>query len=161
MMSMRNLAGAVALLACLAGSAGAQQYYAKETALYAEFFGTGGELSANFEKLPNEHVTLRIGAGMTGATFRKGYVVPFGVSALLGRDRNFLEIGVGGAYVDIDEDGTDDTWLDVKEDQVVATGTVGYRFVGHYGFTYRLAFTPAYTKDGFQPMGGAAFGYAF
>ena len=145
----------------LGAAAHAQRYYAKETALYAEFYGSGGELSANFEKLVGEKVSIRVGAGLTGVTFRQGYVIPFGVSFLLGKDRNFLEIGGGGAWVDIDENGTEKTYLNLDEDQVVVTGMFGYRFIGHYGFTYRLAFTPAYTKDGFEPMGGAAFGYAF
>ena len=151
----------MALVAGLASFATAQQYYAKETSLYAEFFGNGGEVSANFEKIIGERIAIRVGFGVTGITFREGYVTPFGVSWLLGSDRNFLEIGVGGAYVSIDEDKTDDTYLDVQESQMVGNGLIGYRFIGHYGFTYRLAFTPAYTKDGFQPMGGAAFGYSF
>jgi hypothetical protein len=41
------------------------------------------------------------------------------------------------------------------------TTTAGYCFIGDYGLTYRLAFTPAFTKDGFKPMGGAAFGKSF
>jgi hypothetical protein len=160
-MRLLTVTCALVLLACAAGTASAQSYYAKESSLYAEFFGNGGELSANFEKLIDERISIRVGVGLTGVSFRKGYVTPFGVSWLLGSDRNFLEVGVGGAYVNFDADGTDDTWLDVQENQVVGTGLVGYRFLGHYGFTYRLAFTPAYTKDGFQAMGGAAFGYAF
>jgi hypothetical protein len=153
---------AALLVLAAAGAASAQHYYAKETSLYAEFFGRGGELSANFEKILGEKVTVQAGIGFTGVVFRQGLVVPFGMSYLAAvDDRNFLEIGVGGAYVDIDDDATDDTWLDVQESQTVVTGTLGYRFIGHYGFTYRLAFTPAWTKDGFQAMGGAAFGYSF
>jgi hypothetical protein len=88
-------------------------------------------------------------------------VVPFGVSTLMGSDRNYLELGVGGAYIDFDENDGDSAFLDVTEDQVAVTGLVGYRFIGDYGFSYRLGFTPAWTKDGFQAMGGAAFGYSF
>jgi len=153
--------GILAIAATLAGPATAQQYYAKETSLYVEFFGTGGEVSANFEKIIGEKVAIRVGIGATGVVYRQGVVVPFGVSWLLGSDRNFLEIGVGGSYVDIDETGTEDTYLDLQESQVVGNGLFGYRFIGHYGFTYRVAFTPAWTRDGFQPMGGAAFGYSF
>ena len=68
---------------------------------------------------------------------------------------------IGGAWVDFDDNGTDDVIYDLKEDQVVANGVFGYRFIGDYGFTFRLAFTPVYTKDGFQSMGGAMMGYAF
>lgn len=139
----------------------AQSYYQKETSLYAELFGTGGEISFNFEKIIGGHYTFRTGIGVTGVAFRKGYAIPFGVSTLLGTNRNFLELGVGGTWIDFDDNGTDDVIFDLTEDQVVGHAIAGYRFIGDYGFTYRLAFTPAYTKDGFKPMGGAAFGYSF
>lgn len=161
---MRNvlLACTCLLLLAGAGTASAQSYYAKETSLYAEFFGTGGEFSANFEKIIAEKITIRAGIGLTGVVYRQGLAAPFGLSYLLAADdRNFIEIGIGGSYVSIDDDSTDSTYLEVAENQVVGTGTIGYRFIGHYGFMYRLAFTPAWTRDGFQAMGGAAFGYAF
>lgn len=158
---MKHAALVIALLAVLAGSASAQSYYQKESTLYAEFFGWGGEASANFEKLVGERIGIRAGIGFTGVVFAKGLVVPFGVSTLMGSDRNYLELGVGGAYIDFDENDGDSAFLDVTEDQVAITGLVGYRFIGHYGFSYRLGFTPAWTKDGFQAMGGAAFGYSF
>jgi len=145
----------------LAGTAAGQSYYQKENTIYVELFGWGGEASLNFEKLVGERVGIRAGVGFTGVVFAKGLVVPFGVSYLLGGDRNFLELGVGGAYVDFKEDDPENTFYNVKEDQVVLTGAIGYRFIGHYGFSYRLSFTPALTKDGFEPMGGAAFGVSF
>ncbi|HPF70147.1 MAG TPA: hypothetical protein PLQ13_05700 [Candidatus Krumholzibacteria bacterium] len=162
---MKNLAIACALALALAAGAAAparaQSYYQKESTLYAEFFGWGGEASANFEKLIDGKIGVRAGIGFTGVVFAKGLVVPFGVSTLLGKGRNHLELGVGGAYIDIDENDLEDRFLDVQEDQVAVTALVGYRFIGDYGFSYRLGFTPAWTKDGFQPMGGAAFGYSF
>lgn len=145
----------------LTGTALAQSYYQKETTLYAEFFGWGGEASANLEKLIGERIGLRTGIGFTGVVFADGLVVPFGLNMLIGADRNFLELGVGGTYIDFDENDHEDTFLNVKEDQVAATALIGYRFIGHFGFSYRLGFTPAWTKDGFQAMGGAAFGYSF
>ena len=120
------------LAACLilgASTTHAQSYYQKEGSLYAEIFGNGGEISANFEKF-------------------------------LGRTAS-IKVGAGGAWVDFDDNGTDRVIYDLQEDQVVANGVIGFRFIGDYGFNYRLAFTPVYTKDGFQPMGGAIFGYAF
>jgi hypothetical protein len=152
---------ALAALVLGAGSAAAQSYYQKESSLYLELFGSGGELSANYEKLIDQKISIRVGAGLTGVAFRQGFVVPFGVSYLKGANQNYLEVGVGGAYVDIDDNGTDSAYLDVAEDQVVATFMLGYRYLGDYGYTYRLGFTPALTKDGFQPMGGAIFGWTF
>jgi hypothetical protein len=143
------------------GTAHAQSYYQKEGSLYAEIFGNGGEISANFEKFLGRTASIKVGAGLTGVAYRKGYVIPFGLSFFFGGSRNKIEIGGGGAWVDFDQNGTDRVIYDLKEDQVVANGVIGYRFIGDYGFTYRLAFTPVYTKDGFQPMGGAIFGYAF
>lgn len=141
-----------------AGTASAQSYYDREHGLYLEIFGTGGELSANYEKIINNRIAVRVGAGLTGVAFRKGFAVPFSVSTLLGADQNYLEVGIGGSYLDFDDNGTDDTYLDIAEDQVVANAILGYRYLGDYGFTFRLAFTPAVTKDGFEPMGGAMFG---
>ncbi|MCB1183668.1 hypothetical protein KDM41_09540 [bacterium] len=153
----------VAVGLAAAGDACAQSYYQKETTLAAELFGTGGELSLQFEKILGEKFMFRTGIGLTGVAFRKGYTVPFGVSALLGKGRNFIEIGGGGTWIDFDNNGdpADEVIFDLKEDQVVGHGVVGYRFIGDYGFTYRLAFTPAFTKEGFKPMGGAVFGYSF
>ncbi len=140
------------------GSALAQSYYHRDHGLYLEIMGTGGELSANYEKIINNRISVRVGAGLTGVAFRKGYAIPFSVSTLLGANQNYLELGVGGSYIGIDADSTDDTYLDILENQLVGNAIVGYRYLGDYGFTFRLAFTPAYTKDGFQPMGGAMFG---
>jgi hypothetical protein len=139
----------------------AQSYYQKEASLYAEIFGNGGEISLNFEKFVGRTASFKVGAGLTGAAFRKGYVIPFGMSLFFGGSRNKIEIGAGGAWIDFDNQGTDRVIFDLKEDQVVTNGVIGFRFIGDYGFTFRLAFTPAYTKDGFEPMGGAILGYAF
>jgi hypothetical protein len=144
-----------------ATSASAQSFYHKENSLYLELFGSGGELSGNYEKIIDQKVSVRVGAGLTGVAFRKGFVVPFGISYLKGANQNYLEVGVGGAYVDIDDKETESTYLNVAEDQVVGTALIGYRYLGDYGYTFRLAFTPALTKDGFEPMGGAIFGWAF
>ncbi len=152
-----------ALVGVLLGatSAGAQSYYQKESSLYVELFGTGGELSVHFEKLITGNLTARTGVGLMGVSFRKGYTIPFGMSILLGKDRNFIELGGGGTWIDFDDNGTEDVLFDLKEDQMVGHAIAGYRFIGDYGLTYRLAFTPAFTKDGFKPMGGAAFGKSF
>ncbi len=160
---MQKTAIALTLICVLLGAAtaGAQSYYQKETSLYLELFGTGGELSVNFQKILGEKFAFHTGIGMTGVAFRKGYAIPFGVSVLLGKDRNFIELGAGGTWIDFDDNGTDDVIFDLTEDQVVGHAIAGYRFIGDYGFTYRLAFTPAFTKDGLKPMGGAAFGYSF
>ncbi len=160
-MSKVVLLMAVCCLAFGATLANAQSYYQKETSLYGEIFGTGGEISFNFEKIIGSRYTVRTGIGITGAAFRKGYTIPFGFSTLLGQNRNFMELGIGGTWIDFDDNGTDDVIFDLTEDQVVGHAIVGYRFIGDYGFSYRLAFTPAYSKNGFQPMGGAAFGYSF
>lgn len=151
----------ILVLVATAGTASAQSFYHKENSLYLELFGNGGELSGNYEKIIDQKVSVRVGAGLTGVAFRKGFVVPFGISYLKGANQNYLEIGVGGAYVDIDDKETESTYLNVAEDQVVGTALIGYRYLGDYGYTFRLAFTPAVTKDGFEPMGGAIFGWAF
>jgi len=146
------------ILLLSSGSSLAQSYYQRDHGLYLEIMGTGGELSLNYEKIIDNRISVRVGGGFTGLAFRKGFAIPFSVSTLLGSNQNFLEMGIGGSYLGIDEDSTDDTYLDILENQVVGNAILGYRYLGDYGFTFRLAFTPAYTKDGFQPMGGAMFG---
>jgi hypothetical protein len=160
---MRKFILLLTLLIIVTGAtqASAQSYYRKQTSLYLEIFGNGGELSANIEKLLGETISLHVGGGLTGVVYRKGFVVPFGGSLMFGGRQNKLEFGVGGAWVDIDDNGTEDTFLDVTEDQWVANGIAGFRFLGDYGFTFRLAYTPAYTQDGLQHMGGAILGKSF
>lgn len=160
---MRTLIPVMVIMGMLLGavSAQGQSYYMKENSIFFEVFGSGGELSLNYEKLIEEKFSVRAGFGLTGVAFRQGLAIPFGVSYLAGRQNHYLEIGVGGSYIDFDKDKTDDVMYDLKEDQLVGTGLLGYRFLGDYGYTFRLAFTPALTKDGFEPMGGAIFGYAF
>jgi len=70
-------------------------------------------------------------------------------------------LGVGGTWIDFDDNGDGDVIFDLTEDQLIGHAIAGYRYIGDYGFTYRLAFTPGITEDGIQPMGGAAFGYSF
>jgi len=159
---MKSFAIALAAIITLgAASAQAQSYYHKENSLFLELFGSGGELSVNYEKIINQKISFRVGFGLTGIAFREGLAVPFGVSYLAGSNQNYLEFGLGGSYLDIDENKTDSTYLDISESQVVGTALLGYRYLGDYGYTFRLAFTPAVTKDGFEPMGGAIFGWAF
>jgi hypothetical protein len=160
---MKKILFALVLLAATipAGRAAAQAYYTKEFSLYAEFFGAGGEASLNFEKLLGETISLRVGGGLTGVVFRKGFVVPVTGSVLFGGRQSKLELGGGGAWVDIDDNGTEDTFLNVAEDQLVVTGIAGYRWLDDFGFTFRLAYTPAITKDGLEHMGGVMFGYSF
>ncbi len=55
----------------------------------------------------------------------------------------------------------DNVIIDLAEDQLIGNAITGYRFMGDYGFTYRLACTPAITANEINPMAGAAFGYSF
>ncbi|MCP4291953.1 MAG: hypothetical protein GY780_08975 [bacterium] len=146
------------VLAITAGSVQAQSYYNRDHGLYLELFGTGGELSLNYERIIENKVAIRAGIGATGVAFRKGYAVPFSISGLLGANQNYFEVGIGGSFIDFKEDSTEDAYLNITERQVVTNAIVGYRYLSDYGFTFRLAFTPAYTKDGFEPMGGAMMG---
>lgn len=160
---MKRIAILTVLACCLLGAvrADAQMYYTKEFSLYAEFFGSGGEASLNFEKLMGETMALRVGGGLTGVVFRKGYVIPATLSLMFGGRQSKLELGGGGAWVDIDDNGTDDTFLNVTEDQVVVCGIAGYRWLDDFGFTFRVAYTPAYTKDSLEHMAGVMFGYSW
>ncbi len=145
----------------VSSTASAQSYYHRENGVYLELFGTGGEASINYEKIINNAISVRVGMGATGAVFEKGFAAPFSVSYLLGDNQNYLELGVGGSYFNISDDISEDTFLDITESQVVGNGIIGYRYLGDYGYTFRLAFTPAVTKDGFVAMGGAMIGLTF
>ncbi len=160
---MKNITYFVLVLIILltAATASAQSYYHRENGLYLEIFGTGGEASINYEKIINNMIAVRVGVGGTGAIFEQSLALPFSASYLLGANQNYLEMGIGGSYFSIDDDISEDTFLDITESQVVANGIIGYRYLGDYGYTFRLAFTPAITKDGFQAMGGAMLGFTF
>lgn len=152
----------IALIVLLtASTASAQSYYHRENGIYLEIFGTGGEASINYEKIINNMISVRVGIGGTGVIFEEGLAIPFSVSYLAGGNQNYLEMGIGGSYLSLSDDFTDDTYLNITESQVVANGIIGYRYLGDYGYTFRLAFTPAITTDGFQAMGGAMLGFTF
>lgn len=141
-----------------------QQYFIRTNTLYAEVMGSGGMVSANFEKLVTDKVAVRIGAGGTFWWYAQSFVVPATVSYLVGEQNSFLELGAGMSFFFLPSDFNeqeDAPLYEMTESQVTAAGIVGYRFMGDYGLFMRLAFTPLVTKEGFEASGGASFGFSF
>jgi len=158
------LAGLVLLSGLLATPAAAQQYFIRTNTLYAEAMGSGGMVSANFEKLVADQIAVRIGVGGTFWWYASSVVVPATVSYLIGTRNNFLEVGAGMSLFFIADDfneQADDPLFEMEDSQVAAAGILGYRFMGDWGLFMRLAFTPLVTEEGFEATGGAAFGYSW
>ncbi len=149
------------LLGAAVGPAPAQSYFLRTNTVYAEALGSGGMISANFEKLVSDQVAVRIGVGGTFAWFAGSLVVPATVSYLIGGPNSYLELGTGMSMFVIPDDfmtQEDDPLYDMQDSQVAAAGILGYRYMGDRGLFLRLAFTPLVTEEGFEASGGAAFG---
>jgi hypothetical protein len=149
------------LIGAAAGPAAAQPYFVRTNTVYAEALGSGGMISANFEKLVSDEVAVRIGVGGTFAWFAESLVVPATVSYLVGGRNSFLELGTGVSMFVIPDDfltQDDDPLYDMQDSQVAAAAILGYRYMGDHGLFLRLAFTPLVTEEGFEASAGAAFG---
>jgi hypothetical protein len=158
------LAGTAVLLAGLAVPVQAQQYFIRTNTVYAEALGSGGMVSANFEKLVADDIAVRIGVGGTFQWYASSFVVPATVSYLIGEQNNFLEVGAGMSIFFLPSDFNeqdDDPLYDMEDSHVAAAGILGYRYMGDWGLFMRLAFTPLVTEEGFEATGGAAFGYSW
>ncbi len=164
MRSLVTLVAASLLIVAAAAPAAAQQYLVRTSSVYAEAMGSGGMASVNFERLVSDHVGVRIGVGGTFGWYASSVVVPATVSYLVGERNSFLEVGAGMAMFFLPDDFNaqdDDPLYDMEDGQITAAGILGYRYMGDWGLFMRLAFTPLVTEEGFEPTGGAAFGYSW
>lgn len=135
--------------------------------IFVEGLGSGIFYSFNFDTRftpePNGWGG-RIGMGYISAEGDRIYTVPLVINYLLGRKKNFLELGAGVTFVGlIDRTNTNfSSNLVNVESGAVGTLSIGYRRVSPSGFTFRAGLTPLIgdlLEEYFWPQ--LSFGYSF
>lgn len=135
-----------------------------------------------FDKEKLDAWGMRVGAGGFKVDDESLFTLPVQVTRLLGKDKNYFEVGAGltfinysSRYVVYTDPYGPDNFRDVtskdydfileigKTPSVVGTLNIGYRRIPEDGgFTYRVNVTPLFNAKGFWPLfGGVGLGYAF
>lgn len=131
--------------------------------VYVEMFGPGLTFSANYDtrfSRRRDGIGGRIGLGYVATDGNSITSVPFGLNYLLGKGKNFFEVGAGFTYITFSDSG--DEFLSADHDGVLGNLTFGYRLQPlNGGFSFRGGFSPLYGYGSFLPWIGFSFGYAF
>lgn len=144
---------------------------AQETAraqnVFVELGGQGLLFSANYDtRFGNRRDGLggRVGVGYIAADGTSLATFPLSLNYLLGKGRNFFEIGLGATFASAK---SDDLWFNDDESSsgsaTIGTMSFGYRLQPvDSGFSFRAGITPIFTKDFFVPyFAGLSLGYTF
>jgi hypothetical protein len=128
--------------------------------VYAELGGQSIVLSVNYDTRllqSNKGFGMRAGVGTVFDPYSFGFTVPVGLNYLLGKDRNFLELGVGATYVHF-QDKNQDSWFNFRKENFVATNTwVGYRYQPpQKGVTFRAGICPFFTDLNLPPVASSS-----
>lgn len=119
-----------------------------------EGFGSGIVFSVNYEsrfKPKPSGFGYRAGLGLTGIDGVRVITVPLGINYLLGKEKNFLELGMGVTFV-----GLTDTQLVSANSVLPAVGAVngffnlGYRRVFGSGFMVKAGISPLFNSEEFS-----------
>lgn len=124
----------------------------KHQAAYVEGFGGGIIFSFNYESRfqskPNGF-GYRIGLGLTGIDGIRVITAPLGINYLLGKKKNFLEIGAGVTLV-----GLSDTQMTTSNSSLIPdVGAIngffnlGYRRVFDSGIMIKAGISPLFTPE--------------
>jgi hypothetical protein len=148
--------------------------------IFVELAGNGGIYTVNYDRVINEHFSVRAGLGYmalgASATASNGngttttasasvsmLAIPILANFLLGNQNHKLELGGGVTLFKMT--GTSSTFEGVASGSAfgpVGTLVAGYRYVpSDGGFTFRIGFTPLVSTESFMPWGGISFGYLF
>ena len=134
--------------------------------VYGEIFGPGF-LSVNYDTRftkKNDGFGMRVGFGYAPGIFSgDGFTIPVGLNYLIGKKKNFVELGAGASYVHFSA-SKDDGWFNTDGGSfVMAYGWIGYKYQPiNKGFTFRAGLCPVYDGVEFVPeYFGVSFGYAF
>ena len=134
--------------------------------VFVELAGQGLLFSANYDtRFGNRRDGLggRAGVGYIAADGASLATFPLSLNYLLGKGKNFFEIGLGATFASAK---SDDFWF--NDEEVSGTGTIGTMSFAYRlqpvdsGFSFRGGFTPIFTKDFFIPYYfGLSLGYTF
>lgn len=151
--------------------------------VFVELGGAGLTFSANYDtrfSKKRDGLGGRIGAGYISADGNDVLSVPFSLNYLLGKGKNFFEVGVGATYLKLKTEGTTYTYtynngsgstitreekgdfLAFNESGILGTLNFGYRLQPiDSGFSFRASFNPLFGYGSFVPFAGLGFGYSF
>ena len=138
--------------------------------VFIEAFGQGLTLTANYDtRFTNKRDGLggRVGIGHIAADGSSITTIPVSLNYLLGKDRRYFEIGLGGTFASATLDGGffdfDDSDEDESGSTLIGTMSFAYRLQPmDSGFAFRAGITPIFGKGFFIPYyGGISIGYTF
>ncbi|WP_158861578.1 hypothetical protein [Lunatibacter salilacus] len=154
------------LLVAAAPKAFAQQNELPQS-IFVEGLGSGIFYSFNYDtrfRPKSNGWGVRVGMGYTSVEGDRIYTVPLVINYLLGRKKNFLEVGAGVTFNGLnDRTNTNiSSGLVNVENGAIGTLAIGYRRVSSSGFTFRAGLTPligGLVEEYFWPQ--LSFGYSF
>jgi hypothetical protein len=164
------------------------QAQAQDDATRSVFVEVGGPslvYSFNYDFRFEENLDawgMRVGAGGFKVNDESLFTLPVQVTRILGKDKNYFEVGAGFTFINYSSTFTVytdpydpnnvrqvtnkdyDFILDIgRTPSLLGTLNIGYRRIPEDGgFTYRINVTPLFTTKGFWPLfAGVGLGYAF
>jgi hypothetical protein len=134
--------------------------------LFAEIGGAGIAISVNydmrFKKGQKDGLGFRAGIGYFAAGNNTVFTVPLQVNYLYGSDGKYLELGLGGTFVNSRGDNySSPVWEFDTVTGMAATATIGVRYEPNKALNFRLGYVPIYSTYGLINAGGFSIGYTF
>lgn len=133
--------------------------------VFVEVGGQGLLFTANYDtRFSNRRDGLggRAGIGFIAANGDKVFTVPISLNYLLGKGKNFFEVGLGATFAAANT-ANSIVFDDNSEGAVIGTMSFSYRLQPvDSGFSLRAGLTPIFNAHGFIPYyGGFSLGYTF
>lgn len=133
--------------------------------VFVEIGGQGLLFTANYDSRFSKRrdgLGGRAGIGYLSIEGDNATTVPLSLNYLLGKGRNFFEMGLGATL--LATGGNDDSFLfDENNSNIIGTMSFSYRLQPvDRGFSFRAGLTPVFNKDFFMPYyAGLSLGYSF
>lgn len=146
---------------------GISQNETKREAIYLEGLGAGIFYSFNYDwrfKDQAKGLGAKAGLGYTAIDGVSVATIPIAVNYLIGKKRNFLELGLGTTVILLSSNNSTAATSDprVSGTGLMFNGIVGYRRVSKSGFLLRAGLTPFFTSDTEDLLSPQiSIGYAF
>lgn len=140
--------------------------------VYVELGGPGGFISANYDTRlvkSDKGLGARVGVGSIFDQTTFGFALPVSLNYLIGKNKNFLEIGAGTAYVHF-KPNNQDSWFNFrKENFLIQYAWLGYRYQpSQQGFAFRAGLCQFFNDLNIPAILGVpslypslSFGYSF
>lgn len=156
-----------ALIVFMLPLSGVGQNETKREAVFLEGLGAGIFYSFNYDWRFKEQANgwgAKVGLGYTAIDGYSIATIPFAANYLIGKKRNFLELGLGATVLLLSKTNFIAAAPDprLSASGLLLNGIIGYRRVSKSGFLLRAGFTPFFSSDTaelFAPQ--LSIGYAF